>query len=116
MLAGSHSIFAAAEVDETLRQRVAAFDVHPTGPLWGAGELRSGGAVRELEEAVAATLPMFRDGLAAAGLDQERRSLRLMVQDATLELSEAGIAIVSFRLPAGAYATTVMRELVEAPV
>ena len=114
MLAGSHSIFTAAEVDAVLRQRVAAFDLHPTGPLWGARELRSGGAVRELEEAVAATLPVFRDGLAAAGLGQERRALRLAVSNATLEFPEPRTAVLDFRLPAGAYATTVLRELVRA--
>jgi len=114
MLAGSHSIFTAAEVDAVLRQRVAAFDLHPTGPLWGTGELRSGGAVRELEEAVAATLPVFRDGLAAAGLAQERRALRLAVPNATLEFPEPRTAVLDFRLPAGAYATTVLRELVRA--
>jgi tRNA pseudouridine13 synthase len=112
MLAGSHSIFSAAEGNETLRQRVAGFDLHPTGPLWGAGELLSSGAVRELEEAVAAEWPVFRDGLPAAGLKQERRALRLVVQDTTLTFPEPGVAIVEFRLPAGAYATTVMRELV----
>ena len=113
MLAGSHSIFAVDEVDETIRQRVAAFDLHPTGPLWGAGELRSSGPVRALEEAAAATLPAFRDGLSAAGLKQERRALRLMVRDATLEFPEPGAALLGFRLPAGAYATTVLRELIE---
>jgi len=113
MLAGSHSIFAVDEVDETIRQRVAAFDLHPTGPLWGTGILRSGGPVRALEEAVAATLPVFRDGLAAAGLEQERRALRLAVRDATLEFPEPGVAVLAFRLPAGAYATTVLRELIE---
>lgn len=111
MLAGSHSIFTVAEVDEILRQRVAAFDVHPTGPLWGAGELRSGGVVRQLEEAVAATCPVFRDGLAALGLAQERRALRLMIQEATLEFPADRTAIFGFQLPAGAYATTVLREI-----
>ncbi|MFZ1640417.1 MAG: tRNA pseudouridine(13) synthase TruD [Candidatus Contendobacter sp.] len=111
MLAGSHSIFAVDEVDETIRQRIATFDLHPTGPLWGAGELRSGGPVRELEEAVAATLPVFRDGLTAAGLTQERRALRLAVRDATLEFLDAQTAVLNFKLPAGAYATTVLREL-----
>lgn len=112
MLAGSHSIFTVTEVDETIRQRITAFDLHPTGPLWGAGELHSGGPVRELEEAVAATLPAFRDGLAAAGLEQERRALRLMVEDARLEFAKARTAVLDFRLTAGAYATTVLRELV----
>jgi tRNA pseudouridine13 synthase len=73
--------------------------------------LGSRGAVRELEEAVATTLPVLRDGLAAAGLVQERRPLRLAVEDATLEFSEARTAVLDFRLPAGAYATTVLREL-----
>jgi len=113
MLAGSHSIFAAEEVDETLRQRVAACDLHPTGPLWGAGELLSGGPVRELEEEIAATLPIFRDGLARAGLTQERRALRLLARDATLEYPESGVAMAAFALPAGAYATTLLREWIE---
>ena len=112
MLAGSHSIFTATEMDDTLRRRVAEFDLHPTGPLWGAGEPLGGGPVRELEEAVAATLPAFRDGLASAGLKQERRALRLIARDATLEFSDEGTAILNFRLPAGAYATTVLRELI----
>jgi tRNA pseudouridine13 synthase len=111
MLAGTHSIFTVDEADETIRRRTAAFDLHPTGPLWGIGELGSRGAVRELEEAVATTLPVLRDGLAAAGLVQERRPLRLAVEDATLEFSEARTAVLDFRLPAGAYATTVLREL-----
>jgi len=113
MLSGSHSIFAATELDDTLRRRVAEFDLHPTGPLWGAGEPCSSGPARELEETVAATLPVFRDGLASVGLKQERRALRLIVQDATLTLPEAGMAVLCFRLPAGAYATTALRELVQ---
>ena len=113
MLAGSHSIFTVDAVDETIRQRAALFDVHPTGPLWGAGELRSSGAVRDLEEAVAGMFPIFRDGLAAAGLEQERRALRLIVADATLEYPEARTAVFNFRLPAGAYATMVLRELID---
>ena len=113
MLAGSHSIFPAGDGDDVLRQRVADFDLHPTGPLWGAGELLSSGTARALEEAVAAEWPIFRDGLPAAGLRQERRALRLLVTAGRLELSEPGVAVVEFQLPAGAYATTVLRELVQ---
>lgn len=113
MLAGSHSIFTVAEPDETIRRRVAEFDLHPTGPLWGAGELLSSGPARELEEAIAATLPVFCAGLAAEGLRQERRALRLMVRDLAVALPTPGTAIFSFGLPAGAYATTVLRELIQ---
>jgi len=114
MLADSHSFFAAHEIDETLRQRVAAFDLHPTGPLWGAGELSSSGVARALEQEIATAQPLFCDGLAAAGLKQERRALRLIVRDAALEFPEPGAAVVTFRLPAGAYATMILRELIEA--
>ena len=113
MLADSHSIFTSEDPDETIKQRVAAFDLHPTGPLWGAGDLSSTGMAQELETEVAATQPIFRDGLAAAGLKQERRALRLMVRDATLEWLEPSVAVLNFRLPAGAYATVVLREWIE---
>lgn len=112
MLAGSHSIFVAPEPDETIYRRVAECDLHPTGPLWGAGELLSAGAARALEETVADTLPVFRDGLGAAGLRQERRALRLLVGELGLEFPHPDTAIISFRLPAGAYATVVLRELI----
>jgi len=59
-----------------------------------------------------ATLPAFRDGLAVAGLEQERRALRLAIRDATLEFPEPRAAVLGFRLPAGDYATTGLRELI----
>ena len=114
MLAGSHSNFVADTVDDALRRRVAEGDLHPTGPLWGAGELRSAGAVRELEERVAAAWPVFRDGLATAGLEQERRALRLPIGAMALEFPAPRTAVLDFRLPAGAYATTVLREWISA--
>ncbi|MEZ5585288.1 MAG: tRNA pseudouridine(13) synthase TruD [Candidatus Competibacteraceae bacterium] len=51
-------------------------------------------------------------GLAAAGLKQERRALRVRVQDTSLETPAAGTVVIGFRLAAGAYATAVLRELV----
>lgn len=109
MLAGSHSIFTPEAIDDTIRQRIATFDVHPTGPLWGAGDLRSTGTVRALEEEVAATLPLFRDGLAAAGLNQERRELRLLVADARSGLARCTQRPYQLPPTAGAYATTAAR-------
>ena len=63
MLAGSHSVFGPEPLDDTLRARAEAFDIHPTGAMWGAGELRSTGAVQALETGVAAG---FADGRFAA--------------------------------------------------
>ena len=54
MLDGSRSVFGPEAWNEALASRLAAFDIHPTGPLWGAGELRTTGEARELEDAALA--------------------------------------------------------------
>ncbi len=120
MLDGSRSVFGPEPFNDTLAERLAAFDIHPSGPLWGRGELRSRDAAAEVELAALAgdEAAALRLGLEAAGLNQERRSLRLRptelawrwlddgaLEDAALELA--------FALPAGAYATVVLAELGE---
>lgn len=111
-LAGSNSFFLAEIVDETLKARCAQMDIHPTGPLWGKGELPSHGSIRQLEEGVADGFPTWCEGLAAVGLVQERRSLRLPVTDLSAEWVTDGL-MLRFSLPAGCYATTLLRELVD---
>lgn len=112
MLDGSHSVFAVGAVDAEIERRAGEFDIHPTGPLWGTGELRTAGAVRELELAVATEFADRCRGLEQAGLEQERRALRIALQQPELRLMAEATAEIQFRLPAGAYATTVLRELV----
>jgi tRNA pseudouridine13 synthase len=111
-LAGSRSHFLAEALDPEITRRVQEFDLHPTGPLWGAGDALCGGASAELERSVIRQLQPWADGLAAVGLRQERRSLRLPV--AGLEVfSPPGVLELAFELPAGAYATAVLREIVD---
>jgi tRNA pseudouridine13 synthase len=110
-LAGSQSFFRADAIDPELAGRCAAMDLHPTGPLWGAGEPPSGAEVRALEERVASRFPGWPEGLARFGLRQERRALRLPVQSIAWSLLESGVEL-TFELPAGAYATAVLRELI----
>lgn len=112
-LRGSGSHFAAPVVDQGLRERVLAFDVDPTGPLWGSGADLVSGEVAELEAAVAARLPQWVAGLAAAGLRQERRPLRLSPRELDLVSTDPDGIELRFALPAGAYATSVLRELVD---
>ena len=112
MLDGSHSVFGPQALDETLAARMAASDIHPTGALWGAGEPRSGEAVRAIEEGVAAADPALAQGLAAAGLKQERRALRRPVR--ALEWSMDGEVLnLGFELAAGSYAPAVLDVLGE---
>lgn len=111
-LAGSHSVFAVAEVDETLRTRVAGHDVHPTGPLWGQGDSMTSGVVSDLEAHVAARNQALAEGLEKAGVAQARRSLRLSVPDLEVDL-DGNSAELRFSLVPGGYATVVLRELIK---
>lgn len=112
-LAGSHSFFIADSIDETLRGRVVAQDIHPTGPLHGRGDPVVQGECLELENAVLAGYELFRLGLEAAGLRQERRALRLPVPDLGWQWPEPDTLVLEFSLPPGSYATSVLRELVD---
>jgi tRNA pseudouridine13 synthase len=114
-LDGRASHFRVESVDEAIAGRSARLDIHPTGPLWGRGAPASGGRVLELEQRVAAGLTAACDLVVRAGMDQERRSLRLAVRDLSWrrDADAADSIIVEFRLTRGAYATVVLRELFE---
>ncbi|MGH8326859.1 MAG: tRNA pseudouridine(13) synthase TruD, partial [Steroidobacteraceae bacterium] len=105
---GSH--FRVTAADEDLAARCARLEIHPTGPLWGRGAPSSDGRVQELEARVAAELPAACALVAAAGMEQERRSLRLAVRDLRWR-REGDSVVVEFRLGRGAYATAVLREV-----
>jgi tRNA pseudouridine13 synthase len=111
-LDGSHSYFIAEHVDADLSRRVDSQDIHPTGPLHGRGETPVQGACRELETAVLADHASWCAGLEAAGLKQDRRALRLGVTGLAWQRGASGELVLTFSLPAGAYATSVLRELV----
>lgn len=111
MLDGSHSVFRAVAGDAELPGRLLQGDVHPTGPLWGRGEVLTSGEVQVLEAAVAERHPELAGGLVKIGVEMARRSLRLPVRDFAWHEAEEGL-VLEFFLPAGAYATTVLGELV----
>jgi len=112
-LAGSRSVFGPEPWSEALAQRLAAFDIHPSGPLWGRGALRSEGACRDLEMAALddAQSRTLRDGLERAGLEQERRALRLRPEGFAWRWPQADALEVAFSLPPGSYATAVLDQL-----
>ena len=132
-LDGRASHFRVEAVDEALERRLAELDIHPTGPLWGRGSPPSSDRVLELEQRVAGGLGAACEMTAGAGMEQERRSLRLAVRDLRWRREadrdsrngerdslvgergslEAGLdaIVLEFRLTRGAYATTVLREI-----
>lgn len=104
---------AGASDPDDLSARCARLDVHPTGPLWGRGAPASGGRINTLERDVAARFSRECSLVEQAGMEQERRALRLAVRD--MEWSrDADVVSVSFRLGRGSFATTVLREIVDA--
>ena len=113
MLDGSRSVFRSEAGDAALPARLIAQDVHPTGPLWGQGEPMVSGAARALEETAVREYPVLAEGLMSAGLEAARRSLRLPVREFSWQVPDAGTLVLEFFLPAGAYATAVLRELVQ---
>jgi cell division protein FtsI (penicillin-binding protein 3) len=112
-LAGSSATFAGSRATpEELQERLDQFDIHPTGPLWGEGSLVSTGNVAAMETAIASRYPQFTAGLIQHGLRQERRPLRVQVADLAATVQD-GVMTLDFRLTRGAYATAVLRELVQ---
>ena len=110
-LAGSRSWFGPEPYNEVLAQRLASGDIHPSGPLWGQGEPLATGEAGALEREVAAAHADLAEGLAAARMEQERRPLRLLPKDLRWRWLGDDALELSFELPAGAYATVVVREL-----
>jgi tRNA pseudouridine13 synthase len=109
---GSRSQFPALEIDEDIFRRTSIMALHPSGPLWGKGECPSRLAVGDLEQKVALLYPLLCQGLEQAGLVQERRPLRLHVQDIKWDLLEKDSLKLMFWLSSGAYATSVLREII----
>ena len=111
MLDGRKSVFGPEPLTPDLEARIAAFDVHPTGPLWGRGALRTTGAAFEREDAIAADEPALCAGLEQAGLGQERRALRVRAEGLAWAWPAADALELRFRLPPGCYATAVLAGL-----
>lgn len=111
-LSGTRSRFSVGDGDDLaeLRRRAARQDLHPTGPLWGRDAPGSSGRIRAVEEAAASDHRDLADGLESLGMAADRRPLRVTVSGLRWWLRGDAL-ILRFRLPAGAYATSVIREI-----
>jgi tRNA pseudouridine13 synthase len=112
MLDGRHSRFLAAESTDQLVARVSSGELHPTGPLWGRGEAESRDQARGAEAAALAGCEAWCRGLEQAGLEQDRRALRVLTRDLAWRWLGEDALELTFTLPAGAYATALLREVV----
>jgi tRNA pseudouridine13 synthase len=113
-LDGRGSVFKVDAPSVDLAQRLQQLEVHPTGPMWGNGELMSAAAVLEMEERIGQELARPCQYVLDAGLRQERRSLRLKVRDLAWEQDADGV-LLRFWLRSGSFATAVLREILADP-
>lgn len=93
-------------------ERFAQGVLELTAPLWGTGELQSSSEVCEMESGIVKNFSELTAGLESAGLRQERRVLRLRPTAPNFVVLENGDLELSFDLPKGTYATTLLRELI----
>jgi tRNA pseudouridine13 synthase len=97
--------------DERLLERCRQQEIHPSGPLYGRGESKTEGEARVLEQEILAPFAEWRQGLEQLGLEQERRSLRVKLYSLDWQFDADNSLILTFMLPAGAFATVLLREL-----
>jgi len=103
-----------------LDRRLADLEISPSGPLWGCRMIRAEGRAGRHERRI-----LDATGVTPEDFDSEllettgtRRSLRMIVRDldAAGGSDEHGPFIrIRFMLPRGAFATTVLREIMKTP-
>lgn len=117
LLAGELAIFADSNSGFVVTEppaeqaRLRSGDIHPSGPLPGVGGRTPADDAARLEGQVLATEAELVKGVCDRDVRSHRRALRVVPGDPHWEAAEAGVRI-AFSLPAGAFATSVVREII----
>ena len=109
----SHSCFQSEQPDDEIIRRLTEKDIHPTGVLWGRGNADVSGQALAIEQAVVEAHEQLAQGLIASGVDRDRRALRVNVQDLHWQFLDEASLELTFTLPAGSFATSVLREIIQ---
>jgi tRNA pseudouridine13 synthase len=112
MFAGSQSCFKSQQPDAEIHRRLQAKTIHPSGVLWGKGDIDVSGNALAVEQAVIDAHEELAQGLLAFGLEKSRRALRINVENLAWQFKNKTTLVLGFTLPAGSYATSLLRELV----
>ena len=110
-LDGRGSTFSVDALDAELTRRCEEGELHPTAPLPGDGESKAAGDVLALEIAVMERFPEVTALVRAARVAMDRRALRVRPRNFQCRFEDASLHL-GFTLPKGAFATTLVRELV----
>ncbi len=125
-LEGSRQFFIAEDLPDAQR-RIQEKDIHTTAPLWGKGVAETMKQAHDLvlfEAEIVNQFSVFKSGLEKEGLDYSRRAIRFVPEDLSWtfvehdEQSEFTNSTyhleLNFTLGRGQYATSLLRELIQA--
>lgn len=112
MFQDSKSFFSADACDPVTLERVRLKEIHPSGPLVGKLPSSAVDDALEHENHVIDTFPELHDGLVRLELESMRRPYRLWPALMSWKHETEDRLHLEFQLPAGSYATTVLREII----
>lgn len=110
-LAGTNSLFTIETPDDLIAERVSSFDISPTAPLWGLGTELSSREALDVQKTALKDYQSWCEGLELHKLERSSRALVLQVNDLAWAWKD-GMLLLNFKLAAGSYATSVVRELI----
>jgi tRNA pseudouridine13 synthase len=110
MLEGTNSHFVADDLIQ-IHRRMLQGDLHLTGPMWGRGRSVTQSDALDWELGLLDPYREITQCLESIGLKQERRSIRIIPGDLQAQCNAPGTWKISFDLPPGSFATSVLREL-----
>jgi tRNA pseudouridine13 synthase len=99
--------------DDRFLERCRLQEIHPPGPLHGCGETMTAGEARALDQTVLHSFDRWRWGLEALGLEQESRTLQVKMDSLGWQFDGDDVRTLTFMLPAGAFATALLREMMD---
>lgn len=107
----SNSYFKTDQVGASALERIKKGEIHPTGLMAGKGVLETSNNAQAIEEAIVNSHQELVSGLIKFDLKADRRALRVFVSNLQWEFQQNSNLLLSFFLPAGSYATALLREL-----
>lgn len=100
------------EDDKEAQERFDRKEISFTAPMYGPGMRKAEGPSGELEEEVLEQSGVTLEQLGKAKVEGTRRLGRLLVPDLEVKQSKEGL-VLTFSLPKGSFATTVLREIMK---
>lgn len=109
----SNSYFKADQIDDSVLDRVKNAEIHPAGMMYGKGKAETSDQALLIENDIIKHNQALAEGLIKFDLSSDRRALRVMANDLQWQFEDEGHLLLNFTLPAGSYATSLIRELID---